>query len=678
MKFTLSWLKDFVGVKIPPQKLADKLTMAGIEVVSLDERGADYVFEIEITSNRPDWLSVIGIAREVAAITNSKLKVASRKSQVASQKKQLPFYIKVEDKRDCPLYTAKIIKGIKVGPAPEWMRKRLELIGCRSVNNIVDITNYCLFTYGHPLHAFDLDKLNSDTIIVRRAKHNEKITTISDKAVSLDGEILVIADKDKPVAVAGVIGGKDTEVRENTKAILLESAVFNPVVVRRSRGRLGIQTESAYRFERGADFQTAVAASLKALTLIQELAAGRCVQEKSTALPQRKNKAIALAAASVEKVLGINISPSRIRAILSHLGFKVKQKTKGNFIVELPAFRQDAKLEIDLIEELARISGYEQIPASLPQVKPRLIPCPERDLIASIKNMLLGLGLNEVITYSLIDRDLIRGYSPEAEPVEVVEILNPLSKEQEILRPLIGPSLIKCVAHNLNQKQGSVNIFEIANIFPGHAQGSPRQELVLGIALCGEKSLLLEQGLVKEKMGFLHLKGILEMIFQRLGLNGYRLVTDKAGEICVFLGQEKLCSLRKVNREFLNKLDIKNKEVFTAEVYLDKVFPHVELKKKFKEMAVYPGILRDISLVLKEDIHAEGVLSVIKETAGPLLQEAGVTDYYKGRQIPAGLRSLTISCLYRSGERTLTDEEVNPLHARVLQALVDKFGVQIR
>ncbi len=678
MKFTLNWLKDFVDLKIPPQKLADKLTMAGLEVVSLEERDGDFVFEIEITSNRPDWLSVIGIAREVAAITGVKLKVASQKSGVINCKKQQPFYIKVENRKDCPLYTAKIIKNVKVGRSPEWMRRRLELIGCRSVNNIVDITNYILFTYGHPLHAFDLNKLNSDTIVVRRAKSGERIATINDRAVGLDEEILVIADKDKPVAVAGVIGGKDTEVGENTKNILLESAVFNPVIVRRSRQKLGLQTESSYRFERGTDFQTAVTASLKALTLIQELAAGICAQEKSTALPQRKKKTIALAAASVARSLGINISPPRIKTILSHLGFKVKQKSKGNFSVEPPAYRQDANLEIDLIEELARISGYEQIPASLPQVKPRLIPSPERELTAAIKNMLLGLGLNEVITYSLVDRELMRGYLYETEPAEAVEILNPLSREQEILRPVIGPSLIKCVAHNLNQKQDYVNIFEVANIFSGNSQGLPREELVLGIALCGEKSMLLEQGLVKEKMGLLHLKGILEMVFQRLGVAGYRSVIGKAGEIYLYLEQDKLCSMRKVSREFLNKLEIKNKDVFVAEVYLKEVFSRAGSKKRFQELPLYPGILRDISLVLKEDILAQQVLSQICQTAGQLLQEARITDYYKGKQIPAGLRSLTISCFYRSGERTLTDEEINPLHSRVLQELVDKFSVQIR
>ncbi|MFA5156473.1 MAG: phenylalanine--tRNA ligase subunit beta [Candidatus Omnitrophota bacterium] len=679
MKFTYAWLKDFVDVNIQPQALADKLTMAGLEVVSLEEQGGDFIFEIEITSNRPDWLSVIGIAREVAAVTNSKLKWAGVRYQVPGVKKQPSFYIKVEDKKDCLLYTAKIIKDVKAGSSPEWLRKRLELVGCRSVNNIVDITNYILFTYGHPLHAFDLDKLHSDTIIVRRARPGEKVTTISDKQAALDREILVIADKEKPVAVAGVMGGKDTEVTQNTKNILLESAVFNPVVVRRSRQKLGMQSESSYRFERGTDFKTALAASSAALKMINEISGGVCVAEKLTPLPKTKGKQIPLSAVTVENTLGVKIPAARVKAILSHLGFSVKQKTKESFSVKPPSFRQDANSDIDLIEEIGRISGYNQIPATLPYIKPQLTPCRQRDLVSALKNILIGLGLNEVITYSLIDRELIKGYAVSAKPLEPVEVMNPLSKEQEVLRPMIGPSLIRCISYNLNQKQPYVNIFEVANIFPGsNSQGLPREELVLGIALCGEKSMLLERGLVSERMSMLHLKGILETVFQRLGISGYTFTSGQGGGVSALLGDEKLASLQTVNKDFLNRMEIKNREVFVAEVYLDKVFAAAGLKKKFNELPAYPGILRAISLLLKEEISSEQVLSLIKISAGDLLAEARISDYYKGKQVPVGLRGLTISCLYRSASRTLTDEEINSLHSRVLQALVDKFQVRIR
>jgi phenylalanyl-tRNA synthetase beta chain len=679
MKFTLNWLKDFVDVKIKPQVLADKLTMAGIEVGALEERDGDFVFEIEITSNRPDWLSVIGIAREVAAITNAKIKLPQARPQAVKPKQPEPFYIKIENKKDCPLYTAKIIKDVKVGPSPEWLKKRLELIDCRSVNNIVDITNYILFTYGHPLHAFDLDKLNSDTIIVRRAKPGEKITTISDKAAALDQEILVIADKEKPVAVAGVMGGKNTEVGAGTKNILLESAVFDPVVVRRGRQKLGIQSESSYRFERGTDPKTALDASSAALRMINEISGGACSAEKTTPSVKQKNKQISLSASAVENTLGIKIAPARIKTILNRLGFTVKQKTKESFSVTAPSFRQDAGSGIDLIEEVARINGYDQIPATIPYIKPQLTPCRQRDLISEIKNTLIGLGLNEAITYSLVDRDLISSWPGQADASAAIEVLNPLSKDQEILRPVIGPSLIRCVGYNLNQKQPCVNIFEIANVFPGtNSQGLPREELMLGIALCGERSMLLEQGLVNEQMSLLHLKGILETVLLRLGIRDYKFASGQNAEISIFIGQDKIASLRAASRDFLSRMEIKNKEVFVAEVYLDKVIAAAGLKKKFNELPAYPGILRAISIFLDENTSAGEVLSVIKESAGELLEEVKVSDYYKGKQVPAGLRGLTISCLYRSASRTLTDEEVNPLHARVLRTLVDKIKVQIR
>jgi len=680
MKFTLDWLKDFVDVKIRPRQLAEKLTMAGLEVVSLEEKGGDCVFEIEITSNRPDWLSVIGIAREAAAVTGAKLKLQNcRIIKSPAAKKQAAFHIKVEDKKDCPLYTAKIIKGVKVGPSPDWLKKRLEAVDCRSVNNIVDITNYILFTYGHPLHAFDLDKLDADTIIIRRAKPGEKITTINEKAAALDHEILVIADKERPVAVAGVMGGKDTEVTQGTKNILLESAVFNPVVVRRGRQRLGIQSESSYRFERGTDPAVALAASSAALEMINEMSGGSCLADKSASLPEKKNKQVILSDSAVENILGAKILPARIKAILSCLGFGVKQKTKGAFSVEVPSFRQDVCSEIDLIEEVARINGYDRIPASLPCIKPQSIPCRERDSVSAIKNILISLGLNEVITYSLVDRELINGYLVPAGQFEAVGVMNPLSREQEILRPVIGPSLIKCISHNLNQKQPYVNVFEIANIFPGvDSRGIPLEEPVLGIALCGEKSMLLEHGLVKEKMGALHLKGMLEAVFTRLGINSCKFIQDNAGEICVSAGENKLGSIRRIAEDFLGKLEIKNKEVFVAEVRLGKLFALESPKKKFQELPLYPGIQRDVSIVLKEEVPAEQVLSFIRESGGSLLEEVKVTDYYKGKQIAPGLRSLTISCFYRSGSRTLTDEEINPLHSGMLGALAGKFGVQIR
>ncbi len=701
MKLTYNWLKDFLEIKITPGVLADKLTMAGLEVKSVEERDGDFVFEVEITSNRPDWLSIVGVAREVAAITNTKRKTQSVKPQSKIKNFKRTgngFKIEIEDKKDCPIYSAKIIKNVIVGSSPDWLRKRLELIGCRSINNIVDIANYVLFTYGEPLHAFDLDRLVNGLagepvsrlgIIVRRARNKEELVTIDGMKRILNEDVLIIASDTNPhtrtpahpltgtpIAIAGVMGGKDTEVSFATKNILLESAIFNPLVIRRGRRKLGLQTDSSYRFERGVDFETIELATDEAVKLILDLAGGQLYLAKSEGLTKGKNKIISFDINSAARILGIDIPVIKIKNILNHLGFGVQPKGKSMLSVKIPAFRQDVNLEIDLIEEIARIFGYENIPISLPSVFQSIPAKTTGKIVFLIKNMLIGLGLNEVITYSLIERNLLKDFSFSSG--SLVEIQNPLSLEQEILRPIIGPSLAKCVAYNLNQKQSCVNIFEIAKTFFYQSQQGIQEELVLGIALCGEKSMLLENCLIKEEMGLLHLKGILEIIFERLGIKDANFKMIDSAHATVNLGEEKIGTLLKLEKNILARLDIKNKEVVVAEIALDRLFSRVNLNKKFMALPMYPGISRDISFVIKEDVKLEDIFKVIKENASSLLQQMNVVDFYQGKQIPAGLKGLTVSCLYRSNERTLTEEEVNPMHVLVSKTLIEKFGAQIR
>ncbi len=679
MKVTYNWLKDFVDIKISPQALADKLTMAGLEVTSLEEKAGDCVFEIEITSNRPDWLSIIGIAREVAAITGRKLKLGSRFSVLGSRKyraaKTGQINIIIEDKKDCPLYTAKIIKDVKVGVSPDWLKKRLELIGCRSVNNIVDITNYILFETGEPLHAFDLDKLSQDTIIVRRAKPNESITTIDGESRKLSPDILVIADKIKCVAIAGVMGGKYTEVSTATKNVLLEVAVFNPIVIRKGRQAIGLQSESAYRFERSVNPATVEYASSRAAELISKLAGGKCVCAKSSAKSVSQVRKIALCTPTVNKMLGINLSAAQIRRILNSLRFKTKGRAKNNLSVEIPSHRQDVNLEIDLIEELARIYGFENIPKTLPVVTPSLSKDKTQDLVSISKNILRGLGLNEAITYSLIDKELLKKFSLGTQE-SVIEIMNPLSEEQEILRPTLIPSLVRCVAVNLNQKQEFVNIFEMAKTF---SHNQHKEELSLGIAMSGTRQLRLTQGLIREQVCFLHLKGILQALFEGIGIKNYDfIIKDNPSMVDVCVNKQRVGVLVNISKDTLSSLDIKNKEVFAAEISLEKLFPGASLQKKFLPLPKYPGIARDISLILKDDYALKDLLTAIEEKGKPLLSSVKIVDYYSGKQIPAGYRGMTLSCFYRSNERTLTDAEINPLQAMICELLQQKFGAKIR
>ena len=676
MKVTYSWLKEFVDIKTAPQELADKLTMAGLEVVSLEEKDGDFVFEIEITSNRPDWLSVTGIAREIAAITGKKLKVLAPAVVRAQKRAKSPgLKIEIENKKDCPLYTARIIEGVKVGPSPEWLRKRLELVGCRSVNNVVDITNYVLFAYGQPLHAFDLDKLEGGVIIVRRGRNGEKLITIDGEAKELAPGMLVIADSVRPQAAAGVMGGKDSEVSFATKNILLESAVFDPALIRKSRQALKLQSESAYRFERGVDIEAVQGASLKATELIEQISGGKPVLAKSSAGPKSKARDIDLDLASVQRSLGIKISPTVARQILSSLGFAVKAKGRDRFGVRVPSYRQDVIQEVDLIEELARIYGYENIPITLPAIRPDLALCRTRELVALVKGILLGLGLEEAVTYSLIPRDALNstGINNDAAPVE---IMNPLSREQEILRMDIFPSLCASVALNLNRKQEYVGIFEVAKKF-AMGKDLPREDLALSIAVCGARRHLYPQGLVREEAGYLSLKGALGVVFERLGIKDHSISVAPAG-FAVHVNNEKAGVIARLSQALLDKFEIKNRDVFVAELLLDKIFAAVQLVKKYQPPPKYPGITRDISILVREEVSAQELLSAVKDKGGAVLREAYIADYYKGKQIPAVMRAMTLSCLYRLGERTLTEEEINPLHKGVCELLAERFSAQIR
>jgi phenylalanyl-tRNA synthetase beta chain len=532
-----------------------------------------------------------------------------------------------------------------------------------------------MFTWGEPLHAFDLDRLSPGEIIVRRAKKGEKILTIDGTARELDPGILIIADSSRPVAVAGVMGGKDTEVSTGTKNILLEAAVFDAALVRKGRQKLGLSTDSSYRFERGIDFETAQFSSWQAVGLIEEIASGECVlaKEEGAALP--KTKSVIFDLGLTQKTLNVNIAAAKIKKILENLGFGIKSAGKNKFSVKIPSFREDVALPEDLVEEVTRVYGYEAIPETVPYVLPRISACQTRDLVSLTKNILVSLGLHEAITYSLVDKGLLKGFVEEG--WNPVEIANPLSIEQEVLRTSLVPSLTRCVAFNLNQKQDYVNLFEVAGIFLP-LDKEPKEELALGIALSGTRSYLLEQGLVKEEVTFLHLKGVIERLFERLGIKEHDFKVLNSHNIEIVVKDSPAGRMYQLEKNTLDRFDIKNKEVFVAQLSLAKLFAAADLKKKFLPPPKYPGITRDISFLIKEGLSVKEVLNSLYEKGRPLMRQAEIADYYKGKQVPQGFRSLTVSCLYRSDERTLTESEVTPVHNEVLRLLTEGFGAKIR
>ena len=670
MKVTYNWLKDFVDIRIPAQRLAKMLTMAGLEVTSLEEKDGDFVFELEITSNRPDWLSIIGIAREVAAITGKKLRFDTHRSRPASsfQYPVSKFEIKLESKRDCPLYIARIIKGVKVGPSPEWLKKRLELVGLRSINNIVDITNYVLIETGQPLHTFDLDKINDGAIFVRRAKDSEKIVTIDGKQHNLNSGILVITDSQRPVAIAGIMGGLESEVGVKTKDILLEAAVFDPITTRRASRKLGLSSESSYRFERGVDCQAVALASMRAAGLILKLAGGRLILSKSTTKPKAKKTTIILKTEEVNRILGTKYVSGQIKKILISLGFSVKRQS-GNFKVETPSFRSDVNQPIDLIEEIARISGYENIPTKLPKI----IPQENRDAaliwerVRAVRDILISQGASEVITYSLINKS--PAYELGFPDAQLISIANPLTSQQEILRPSLIFGLVSCIEYNLNQKQKDIRIFEISKRFQ-----NGQERLSLGLACSGKEFNLL------------HIKGMLELLLKRLGIAEFKFVAggcehpffQKDVSLLLMSNGKVYAELGMIMPEILERFDIKDL-VFAAEVDLESVFPEIEkAQKRYIPIPLFPEVTRDISAILKQEIPVGNVIDRVRTSGIPYLVELNFKEFYLGKQIPAGHKGVTLSCVYRAEDHTLTTEEAENAHRKVLDILRSEFSAQQR
>ena len=685
MRISFDWLKDFMEVKLDAAKAQGFLTMAGLEITSMADIDGDHVMEIEVTPNRPDCLSVLGIARELSAASGIPIKLPDSVRKNFMKKGSARGNVKIDilDKHACPRYVGCIMKNVKVGPSPKWLVQRLNAMGVRSVNNVVDITNYVLFELGQPLHAFDLDKLEKNCIIVRRAHKGESIVTIDGITRTLDPNVLVIADASRPVAVAGIMGGKDTEITAGTKNILIESACFDPVVVRKACRQLGLASESSYRFERGVDQGMIFASSIRAQELVKEIALGRASGRMSDiGRGIEKEKEITISLDEVARILGIDISPERIKDIFKQLNLSPVKK-KDKIFVTVPSYRQDLNKDIDLIEEIARLYGYDKIPSRLPSFTPHKTYQLEKkttSLENEIRKILCGAGLNEIMTYSLTSRNSVERLGVSLE--NMVGLKNPMSSQQEIMRPSLLSEMLEVLNWNLNRKNTLLQLFELNKIYimnktTGQADETPN----LSIGVCGNRS-----GNWKEKpreLDFFDLKGIIEILMDFLGVSGYRIektthpslkenmsmAINVSGKVCGVFGE--------VKEDVARRFDIKRK-VYVAEISLDILLGCANLKKTFTALPKYPSVKRDIAILLDDTINASGIYDVIKEEARELVKSVDVFDLYKGKQIQEGKKSLAYTIEYRSDERTLNDKEVNDVHKKVQDALAKRLGAQIR
>jgi phenylalanyl-tRNA synthetase beta chain len=655
MKIPLSWLKEYIDVKLTPQALAHRLTMAGLEVSHIQKAGKDTVLELELTTNRVDCASVIGIARELAALLDKPLRVPIINDKDKREKGILR--VEIKDRKGCSFYSGRLIRNVQVKSSPPWLKKHLKSMGVKSINNVVDVTNYVLFELGQPLHAFDLDKIEGQKIVVRRAKKGEKITTIDGKERILDEGILVIADEKRPVALAGIMGGEDTEVNKETKNILLESAYFDPIVIRKAAKQVNLFTESSYRFERDLDPEGALTASRRARDLILKVAGGEEMAFTDKNYLTRQRKKILLRKERVNLILGTRLSWGQMTTILKKLGFEVKGRT-----VTVPSYRRDVKREIDVIEEIAHIYGYNAISSNLPRGIAHYPPDPLAALVSRAREVLAASNLREVVNYGFIASEEAQDMG--FDPLGFVRLANPMTAKQNIMRPAIIPGLLGNLAHNLNQGNPVVKVFELGHIFLGK-----REEMALGALIAGEED-------------FYRLKGILEAFCRELNAIPLKIIPGslalfrpgRGGEILI--AGKKMGFIGEVDPGVLSHYGIE-KEAFVFEINFQKLLLVIS-QKRFKRLPRYPAIVRDIALVVREEVTSEAIIQIILSIGKGLVEEVNFFDLYRGSQIPAGHKGLAYSVLYRVANRTLRDAEIDKIHQRISSELEETLGASIR
>lgn len=677
MKVSVNWLKDFVTLNPPFEKTAEDLTMAGLEVKKVEPSAdrKDLLMEIEITPNRPDWLSHFGVAREIAAVQNLALKNIEL-PKTAGRPMPAGWKINLKDLESCPYYTGVYIEGIQNFVTPDFIKERLAACGVRSIHIAVDITNYVLLEMGQPLHAFDADLLAGQEIQIRKARPDEKMIAINGLPYTFGSQDLVIADSDKAVALAGIMGGKDSEVTERTRNIFLESAFFHPRLVRQSSRRLGISSDSSYRFERRVDPEGVDLGRERAVALIQQYAKPRFVSAvlKAGQMPSA-GKSIHLSTQEVTKKLGVFLKTHQILSILNRLRFESKADSADSIKVQIPSFRADVTEPVDLIEEIARIYGYENLTPSLPSRAPlEISQSPLERIEEQARHYLTAAGCFESATFSLISG---HGLEIEKDLAEAVFIKNPLHQELCWMRPFFYPSFCGVLQKNFSWGASSMAFFEIAHLYRQQKNKPPAEERSLGIVLCGKsrsKSWLdSDRGYT-----FYDLKGILTGFLQRLGAD----VQWAAAQVSFLMapGAEEILIHGK-SAGYLGEIPLRRLKawdiempVFYAQLSLENLSKLLSLEPSVcKPVPRFPAIQRDISVVVAESVQAGTIAEEIRKLGKDLVVGVELFDLFRGGRVPAGSKNLAYRVIYQSPEKTLLAEDIQKLHASIAAAIAKKY-----
>ena len=649
------------------------------EALGLD----DVVFELEITPNRPDCLSLIGIAREIRAETGNPLKLPTVDLKESEFNIHDLTSVTINDPDLCPRYAARVIQGVKVGESPSWLQQRLESVGVGVINNIVDITNFVLMEYGQPLHAFDYHKLTENRIVVRRATDGEQITTLDEVDRELTPDMLVIADAAKPVALAGIMGGYDSEITETTCDVLLESAYFNPSSVRATAKALGVSTEASYRFERGADPGAVPAALDRAAQLIAELAGGTACEGVVDVYPgQQPLTQIQLRPERVNFVLGTALEAVEMAQILSCLGFDVDAAGDA-YQVTIPTFRSDATREVDLIEEIARVYGYDNIPTTLPKGDiPIPTPSLKTEVRGRIKRFFLAAGMMEAINYSFCAPDCFDKIrlGTDSPMRDAVPLRNPLSPEMSVLRTTLMPGLLENAQHNRNHQIDTIALFEIGSVFVRDGEVK-EPERVTGI-LAGQ----IGEGVYSNPYrhpDFFDIKGLVEGMLEVCGIVDYTLQKTKAPIFHPGRNAEVLLDDRRVgvfgeaHPEVLENYDLPYK-AYLFEFDLEGLVVAATFAKRFEPISIYPKVVRDLAIVVDNGTLSDVPTELIYVTGGDAVESVRLFDVYEGEQVPEGKKSLAYTVTYHSATETLTDKAVNALHDEVVKRLNQELGAELR
>ena len=673
MKLSLHWLKDYVPLKISADDLVTRLTMAGMEIEHVEQLKDDVVLDIEITPNRADCLSLFGLAREVAAVTGQRLNLPKIKAiKIPSRKCD----VSIEDKAACPRYIGIVIESVNIKHSEVQTGKRLESVGSRPINNVVDVTNFLLMELGQPMHAFDYDKLEGGKIIVRRATAGESITTLDGEERKLDPSVLVIADAAKPLAIAGIKGGQLAEVTWETKNILLESAYFDPVLVRRTSRKLKLSTDSSYRFERGVDYAMVEGAAHRAMDLILQTSGGkvtayRDVQASPKSASPRK---VTMSLSGLERRLGCAVGSARFRSFLKTLGCGVTQIKKDSFAITVPTFRSDLRREVDFDEEIARLTGYDHIPSTLPAVSFSHIPSDPAVLRKrGIRSLCLAQGMDEIVTFSTMPEEFLSKTGITAG--DLLTITNPLSQEQKMMRPSSLPSFLQVVQTNFNNGRKHLRLFEIGKIY-----GQKKEQGVLSILLTGAGDVDWRHP--AKPYDFYDLKGVLETIFRNQEIThaqwspgAQAAFLDASRYAVISVDGTSIGFAGRMADSILRAWDLKTKDVWFAEINLDWLCRHKQPRKYFQTSSEFPAIVRDVSVAVQDSVTLKQILDDISRHKIEILKAPALKDEYRGEGVPAGHRALTLSFTYQSKNKTLTDEEVDKTHSLVVESLINRLGV---